>query len=83
MYVEIRTEELRKMLGEELQKIIEEQKKVGKPNFPPLSIPQLADRYGVSKATVHNWMKKELIIGFKMGKGSTSIFLISSERKSV
>ena len=35
----------------------------------PLSIQQLADRYEVSKATIHNWRKQKLITGFKMGKG--------------
>lgn len=35
----------------------------------PLNIQQVADRYGVSKATVHNWMKQEIIKGFKQGKG--------------
>jgi helix-turn-helix protein len=33
------------------------------------SIQQIAERYDVSKTTVHDWMKKGLINGFKQGKG--------------
>lgn len=74
MYVDIRIETLRQMLREELIKILDEKEKKEKENDekqtkPPLSIPQLADRYGVSKATVHNWRKKGLVTGFKVGKG--------------
>ena len=35
----------------------------------PLSIAEVADRYGVSKATIHNWMKNGVVTGFKQGKG--------------
>jgi len=35
----------------------------------PLNIQQVAERYGVSKATIHNWMKQGIIVGFKQGKG--------------
>ena len=60
--------DLRDIIREEVAKVIDEvNNKKTKPK--PLSIQQLADRYEVSKATVHNWMKQKLITGFKMGKG--------------
>jgi excisionase family DNA binding protein len=34
-----------------------------------LSIQEVADRYEVSKQTVHNWINKGTIKGFKQGKG--------------
>jgi transcriptional antiterminator len=48
---------------------LKENEKQKAPAPKPLSIPQLAERYGVSKATVHNWRNQKLITGFKMGKG--------------
>ena len=35
----------------------------------PMTIKEVADRYGVSRQTVNEWMKKGLITGFKQGKG--------------
>lgn len=69
MYVDIRIEALREMLREEFRHIIKEMKEADNLKLPPLSIQQLADRYEVSKATVHNWRKQKLIEGFKIGKG--------------
>jgi excisionase family DNA binding protein len=55
-------------LRDEDKKLRDEDKlKVQKPK--PLNIQQIADRFEVSKATVHNWMKRGSISGFKMGKG--------------
>ena len=36
---------------------------------PLLSIQDVADKFGVCKATVHNWIKLNYISGEKMGKG--------------
>lgn len=69
MYVEIKIETLRQMLREEIKQLLHEVNQGEKQTTPPLSIQQLADRYNVSKATVHNWMNQDLIKGFKMGKG--------------
>jgi|GEM_PF-4067714 len=68
-YVEMRIEALREMLREEFKQILKELNVVEKQKVAPLSIQQLADRYEVSKATVHNWRKQKLITGFKIGKG--------------
>ncbi|GAC1314655.1 MAG: hypothetical protein NVSMB24_39530 [Mucilaginibacter sp.] len=38
-------------------------------DIKPLSIKDVAERYNVSKQTVHNWMKQGIIHGFKQGKG--------------
>jgi hypothetical protein len=72
----IYTQELRQLIREEVAKFREELSGFitqhhgdEKLDVKPLNIPQVADRYGVTKATVHNWMKKGLIIGFKQGKG--------------
>ncbi|WP_428331637.1 helix-turn-helix domain-containing protein [Mucilaginibacter sp.] len=61
--------DLRNLIREEFKKLLDslDEKKETAPK--PLSIQQLADRYEVSKATVHNWMKQDIIKGFKMGKG--------------
>ncbi len=36
---------------------------------PPLSIQDLATKFQVSKATVHNWINRGIITGKKLGKG--------------
>src|ERR1700744_6420005 len=69
MYVDMRIDALRAMLREEFRYILTEMKEADNLKLPPLSIQQLADRYEVSKATVHNWRKQKLIEGFKIGKG--------------
>lgn len=69
MYVDIKIETLRTMLREELTKILEEKEADGKRKDPPFNIQQLADHFGKSKATIHNWLNRGLIVGFKMGKG--------------
>ena len=69
MLVEMRIEALREMLREEFRHVLKELKDVDNLKLPPLSIQQLADRYEVSKATIHNWRKQNLIEGFKIGKG--------------
>lgn len=60
--------ELRELIQEEFAKAIE--KVTNKNTGPkPLSIADVTERYSVSKATVHNWIKTGKIKGFKMGKG--------------
>lgn len=68
-------------IDEGLDRFVEKVRKLEQGKKPPLSIQQLADRYEVSKATVHNWMKQRLIIGFKMGKGR--FFHIEEVEKSL
>lgn len=70
----INFEDIRNLIREEVGKILDEVKaNAAKGNIildvKPLSIQQVADRYKVSKATIHNWMEKKTIKGFKMGKG--------------
>jgi transposase len=65
-------EDLKKLVREEVGKLIvevREQTDKQKQQPKPLSIQELADRYEVSKATVHNWRKQGLVTGFKIGKG--------------
>jgi transposase len=69
MYIDIKSQNLREILREELKQLLEELKKTEKKVLPPLSIGQLAEHYDVSKATVHNWINRGLVTGFKMGKG--------------
>jgi len=35
---------------------------------PLLTIPDIAKRFKVTKATIHNWIKREIITGTKVGK---------------
>lgn len=67
MYVDL--DVLRELIRGENQKLINELNKIEEKTQPPLSIGQVAKRYGKSKATVHNWINRKLITGFKMGKG--------------
>jgi hypothetical protein len=60
---------LRELIREENQKLVEELRKTDEKKQPPLSIGQLAIRYSVSKATIHNWINRKVITGFKIGKG--------------
>ena len=63
---------LKKLVREEVGKLMEEvrnQAIKGKQKPKPLSIQDVCDRYEITKATVHNLMKKGTIKGFKMGKG--------------
>ena len=60
--------DLRELIREEIAKLIDEVKNKN-PKPKPLSIQEVADRYEVSKQTVHNWINKGTIKGFKQGKG--------------
>ena len=69
-------EELRQLIREEVAQFraelttyMSEQKKDKHLDTKPLNIQQVAERYGKSKATIHNWMKQGIITGFKQGKG--------------
>lgn len=69
-------DELKQLISDEVKKFREvltlhlgEEKKDKHLDVKPLNIQQVADRYGKSKATVHNWMKQGIIHGFKQGKG--------------
>ncbi|GAC1562719.1 MAG: hypothetical protein NVS3B13_36060 [Mucilaginibacter sp.] len=53
----------------ELRMLMDEVKRGQNLDTRLLSITDVAKRYDVSKATVHNWIKKKLITGFKRGKG--------------
>lgn len=55
--------------GEQLTVFMTEQNANKHLDEKPLCIQQVAERYGVSKATIHNWMKQGIIEGFKQGKG--------------
>ena len=67
MYVDVKV--LRELIREENLNLIKEFKNLEEKKLPPLSIGQVAVRYGVVKATVHNWINDGLITGYKMGKG--------------
>lgn len=67
MYVDVNV--LRQLIREENLKLVNDFKELEEKAQPPLSIAQVAKRYGKSKATVHNWINRGLITGFKMGKG--------------
>lgn len=54
---------------EELSGFLNQEETVKHLDTKPLSIQQVADRYGKSKATIHNWLKQGIIQGFKQGKG--------------
>jgi DNA-binding MurR/RpiR family transcriptional regulator len=54
---------------EELRLVADEFKRGQHLDVKLLNITDVAARYRVSKATVHTWMKKGLIGGFKQGKG--------------
>src|SRR5580692_3598269 len=58
-------DELKQLIREEVRKFREEltlhmgeEKKDKHLDSKPLNIQQVADRYGKSKATIHNWMKQ-------------------------
>jgi hypothetical protein len=65
---EVAFEDLRKLIREEFTKAIQELKDL-KQHAKPLDIGQVAERYAVSKATIHNWIKQGIVTGFKQGKG--------------
>ena len=67
MYVDL--DVLRELIKLENLKLINDFKKLDEKTQPPLSIGQVALRYGVVKATVHNWINDGIITGFKIGKG--------------
>jgi hypothetical protein len=46
----------------------EEQKKQDEPAKPLMTIMDLAKRYKITKATVHNWINRGIITGNKVGK---------------
>ena len=58
-----------KQFREEVGKLMDEVKRSQQLDAKPLSILQVAERYDVSKATIHNWMGQGIIKGFKQGKG--------------
>ncbi|HTE01713.1 MAG TPA: helix-turn-helix domain-containing protein [Mucilaginibacter sp.] len=65
---EVAFEDLRNLIKEEFAKAIQELKGL-KQHTKPLDIGQVAERYAVSKATIHNWIKQGIVTGFKQGKG--------------
>jgi transcriptional antiterminator len=74
--VVIYCDELKELIRSEVEKFrdvftvhIREQNADKQLDGKPLNIQQVAERYGVSKATIHNWMKQGIIEGFKQGKG--------------
>ena len=62
----VKFEDLRDLIREEVGKLIEEVR--GTRASKPVTIAEVAYRYDVSEKTVYNWVKKKLIIGFKIGK---------------
>lgn len=53
---------------EALTEFKEEQKKLEQLNEPPLNINDIAVRFKVCKATIHNWINRGIITGNKVGK---------------
>jgi len=53
---------------EALTEFKEEQKKLEQLNEPPLNIDEIAKRFKVCKATIHNWINRGIITGNKLGK---------------
>ncbi|MDN3549330.1 helix-turn-helix domain-containing protein [Mucilaginibacter aquaedulcis] len=59
---------LKDYVKEALREYLNEQKKFEQQKKPLMTIDDIARRFKVTKATVHNWMKKGSIAGQKFGK---------------
>ncbi len=53
---------------ESLQEFLTELKQAAEIEKPLLTIGDIAEKFKVSKATIHNWKNKGLIVGQKVGK---------------
>ena len=70
--VVVQFNDLRTLIRDEVSKLIDlvkNQAEKEKQKPKPLSIQDVCDRYEITKATVHNLMKKGTITGVKIGKG--------------
>jgi len=59
---------VRRIIREELKEFFNRPQNLNLDSPEPLNISQVAKRYGVSKQTIHNWIKRGKIESYKIGK---------------
>ena len=59
---------IKDFLKEGIAEFVKEQKQLEELKNPLLTIDDIAKRFKVCKATVHNWINRGIIIGMKVGK---------------
>lgn len=59
---------IKQFIKESLDEFLQEIAKREESNQPLLTIEDIARKFQVTKATIHNWMKKGSIVGKKFGK---------------
>jgi hypothetical protein len=59
---------IKDFVKEAISEFKDEQKKIERLTESPLNINGIAVRFGVCKATIHNWINRGIITGYKVGK---------------